>query len=290
MIRILGIMIIMLAGFSSVAHPPWGIVVDNQGNIYFADILHNGLGSVWKFTTEGNLELVLGDFHAHNVNLDDQGNLVVANGEDHQTMIRILGNGRYDTLVTTTDFTEFNGGNCTLSHDGAILFGIGNYLWKIDKAGHKTRLSDFRFGWNQTIYAAADGSFYAPDIGDGRGRIIRIDSKGNSAVLASNIMQLENRKYDRSSDVLLGMAQNSEGDIFISDTAGRRIVKIDDDGRQSTFYQPGGEWLPTGITFHKGAAYILEFNGNTADHGPRITKITRAGITTVVFDYHDFDL
>ena len=106
------IIILMLIAMPVQAHPAWGIVVDDKGNIYFADILHNGLGSVWKFTTEGTLELVLGDFHAHNLSLDNQGMLVVANGENHQTMLRLLGNNRYDTLITTHDFTNFNGGNC----------------------------------------------------------------------------------------------------------------------------------------------------------------------------------
>lgn len=37
------------------AHPAWGILVDKDRNIYFADIAHKGMGYVRKLTNKGEL-------------------------------------------------------------------------------------------------------------------------------------------------------------------------------------------------------------------------------------------
>ena len=47
---ILTFLVLIAANYYSLlmAHPSWGIVVDSEENIYFADIFHNGRGSIWK--------------------------------------------------------------------------------------------------------------------------------------------------------------------------------------------------------------------------------------------------
>ena len=113
------------------AHPSWGIVVDHERNIYFADITHNGRGSVWKLNHSEKLELLLSDFHAHNVNLDKNGNLVTAHGEGDHTMIRMTNGQLLDTLYQKFNWDEFFGGNCAYSKSGNIYFVINHYIWKL---------------------------------------------------------------------------------------------------------------------------------------------------------------
>ena len=113
------------------AHPSWGIVVGKNRTVYFADLFHNERGSVWKLSKDGHLELLLSDFHAHNVSLDASGNLVTAHGEGDHTMIRIKTDGSMDTLYHTLDHNQFFGGNCTFSIQGEIIFGIEKFIWKI---------------------------------------------------------------------------------------------------------------------------------------------------------------
>ncbi|MBT8263212.1 MAG: hypothetical protein KJO05_10345 [Bacteroidia bacterium] len=286
LLRILFLIIFFITGSMTLnAHPAWGIVIDAEANIYFADIFHNGRGSVWKLHKNGTLELLLKDFHSHNVSLDHDGNLVTAHGEQHHTMVRLLGNKVSDTIYTSENFEEFNGGNCTYTIDGDIIFGISNYLWRIDKDGTKSKLSDFRFEWNQTIFSDGEGNYYAPDIGRDNGAVIKIDKLGNSMVVATNLISRLDREYDRHNDVLLGIGKDDQGSLYIAETAGKRIIKFSETGEKETFYTSGGDWFPNGITFYSGEAYILEVKMDNGYEGPRITKLLKDGTSEVIFNY-----
>lgn len=285
------IIVLFIVGLLNISiifsHPSWGIVVDNSGNIYFADINHNGRGSVWKLTKEGKLILLLSDFHAHNVNLDKAGNLITANGEDHHTMVRIQGDGSIDTLVHELNHLDFFGGNSAYS-DRDIIFGINNYLWRIDETGAKCKLSDYKFGWNQAVYPDGYGSFYAPEIGNGKGKIIKINIDGSYDIFADNLISKLDRPYDKHSDVLLGITQSEEGNIYVAETAGQRIIEIAKDNNVRTFYRSKGDWFPTGIDFFEGEAYILEFKMKGRNEGPKITKINVEGRVEEIFNYEEY--
>ena len=201
---------------TSIAHPSWGIVVDKNKNIYFADIAHNGRGSVWKLTKEGKLELLFKDFHAHNVNLDNNGNLITAHGEmDEHTMIRLHANGFIDTLFHANDYRIFNGGNCTYTPKGEIIFSANHYLWRLNEQGVKEKISKHYFEWNQTIYVDEDGNYYAPDIGDGKGKLVKIDTNGIAEVIAQNLITKINRPYDKHADVLMGITKGCDGNLSL---------------------------------------------------------------------------
>ncbi|MCB0793458.1 MAG: hypothetical protein KDB88_01875, partial [Flavobacteriales bacterium] len=105
------------------AHPAWGIVVDDQGIIYFADISGTHFGKVWRLDLSGKAVVVLDHFHAHNVSLDADGNLVTAHGELPHVMIRVDKRGHIDTLFLSEDHHSFFGGNATYAPNGDILFG-----------------------------------------------------------------------------------------------------------------------------------------------------------------------
>lgn len=285
-IRISVIIIMFVFGGEAVhAHPAWGIVIDEEENIYFADIFHNGRGSIWKLHKTGELELLLSDFHSHNVSLDTDGFLVTAHGEGHHTLVRLLGNKVTDTLYTSPSFEEFNGGNCTYTIEGDIIFSASNYLWCIDKNGVKSKLSDFRFEWNQTVFSDSKGNVYAPDIGRDNGAVIKIDEHGNGTVVATDLISKLNREYDKHNDVLLGIGKDEIGWLYIAESAGKRIIKFNEQGVQQTFYTSDGDWFPNGITFFNEAAYILEFKMDNGYEGPRITKLSKDGTSEVIFNY-----
>lgn len=268
------------------AHPAWGILVDKNRNVYFADIVHNGRGSVWKLSSNGELELLLSDFHAHNVNLDSKGYLVTAHGEGNHTMVRLLPHGKIDTLITTQDIYAFFGGNCTYSPSGEILFSIDNYIWIIDKEGKKRKASEHKFTWTQTICADEDGSIYAPDIGVGNGSLVKIDPNGKAETIATNLYSELDRPIDQHQDVLLGITKGCDNLIYIAETAGQRIIKVLEDGSTETFYRSDGDWFPCGIDFIAGDAYILESRfGKKGLEGPRITKLDEQGNKTILFEY-----
>ena len=271
------------------AHPSWGISLDKHRNIYFADIGHNGMGSVWKFTNKGELKLLLSDFHAHNVNLDKAGNLITAHGEGTHTMIRILSNGQLDTLHHATNYKAFNGGNCAYTPDGEIIFGISKYIWKIGPDGKKQKVSDHRFEWNQTIYADEEDYIYGPDIGRDNGALIKIAPDGKATVIATNLISKLDRPKDKHNDVLLGITKGCDGQIYICELAGQRVVKIQENVSPITFYKSEGDWFPSAIDFFAGDAYILEFKHTSSGmEGPQLVKIDEAGNKAVLFNYQTY--
>ncbi len=271
----------------SEAHPAWGITVDSKGNIYFADILHNQRGSLWKLTHDGNLVLLARNFHAHNVSLDGNENLISSNGEEHHTLIRFYPDGRRDTLFSTHNYNQFFGGNATIGPQGEIYFGIENHIWKLQPDGTRKKISDYAFGWNQAIYVDPDGIVYGPDIGSGSGWLVRIDKSGKATVLAKDLITRLNRPYDKHDDILLGMTKGPDGAIYIAEKAGQQIIRITQKGVKSTFYKTEDEWFPSAIAFQNNSAFILEYHLNNRS-GPRIIRVDNNGIQTEIFNYETY--
>jgi len=283
------LILIVVCKKSLFAHPSWGIVVDKNRTIYFADIIHNGRGSVWKLSYDGKLELLLEDFHAHNVSLDKDFNLVTAHGEmDEHTMVRINFDGSIDTLFHANNYKLFNAGCCTYTQKNEIIFSAEHFLWRLTANGEREKISDHYFEWNQTVYADNRGNYLAPDIGDGMGKLIQIDSNGLARVVASDLITKSNRPYDKHADVLMGITRGCDNQIYIAELAGHRIIKIAEDGTAQTFYTSSGDWVPTGIDFFAGEAYILEYKEKNGIAGPRIIKVDELGYESELFNFDDY--
>lgn len=263
------------------AHPAYGIIVDKHRNVYFADIHHNGIGSVWKLNNNGRLELLLSDFHAHNIALDDEGNIYTAHGEGDHTMVRISKNG-IDTLYRTFDHEHFFGGNATYGND-EIYFGINHFVWRI-RNGKREKLSDHYLEWNQSMYVDPEGMIYATDKASYGGCIVKITPEGESEIIAKNLITKLNRPVDKHNDVILGITKGCDGYMYAAETAGRRVLKINKDGSNRSFYSPKDGWSPVGLDFFSGDAYILEYNLET-NEGPRITVIRENGSSELLFEY-----
>lgn len=288
--KLVAFLSLLLFSFAtSIAHPSWGLVIDDDGNFYFADIMHNERGSLWKLDSNGLLTLLQRDFHAHNVNLDSNGNLIAASGEmDEHFMLRILPDGQIDTLISASDYKIFNGGNCSYTPNHEIIFQAENYFWRINSEGEKEKISEYKFKWNQSIYADKYGNYYGPEIGDGSGKIIKITPDGKAEVLAQNLITKLDRPYDKHNDVLLGIVRSPHGEIYVAELAGQRIIEIGWDGLSRTFYKSVGDWFPSAICFHSTGIYVLEYKQKGGNAGPRICKLGMNGNSDVIFDYDTY--
>jgi hypothetical protein len=109
---------------------------------------------------------------------------------------------------------------------------------------------------------------------------------GPAELLAADLLEAE--KPDHTYQVLLGITKGCDGKMYIAETAGRRIVKIEEDRSTSTFYRSQEGWSPTGIDFFAGDAYILEFHKNHSEAGPRIVKVDESGKITELFNYNTY--
>ncbi len=284
------ISIVLICYNPVIAHPSWGIVVDQNNNIYFPDIAHND-GTIWKLTPEGELIQILDHCHAHNIVLDPQGNIITANGEGNHAMIKIYPNGTVDTLYQTRNIDKFFGGNCTWSEKYGIIYGQKSkqLLYTIDANGNQKPLCNYKFVWNQALYVDSDQNVYATDIGIENGALIKIDTSGIATIIARDLISKLDRPKVKHNDILLGITKDQEGNIYVVETAGKRIIKISKDLKTENFYQSKSNWFPCAITFSNGDAFIMEYrHGAKGIKGPRILKINNNGNKEVLLDYDSF--
>ncbi len=265
-------------------HPAWGIGVDAQNRIYFADLFHFGQGSVWEFIPGQSLTPIYKDFHAHNVQVLTDGSLFTAHGESPYFGIRRSPSGKVDTLIRSPDYARFFGGNCSIAPDGRIYFAVDRAVWEARQDQPPRKVSKDALTWNNTIYTAPDGYIYIPDIDEGNGRLIRIDPQsGQSTLLADSLITLRPEGWDRSQDILLGMTQGPDQAIYIAEWAGQRIIRVGPDGVVSTYYRSSSGWAPTGIAFDNEIALILEA-GTGLQKGPRILSRNPSGQIEVLLE------
>ena len=267
------------------AHPPYGIVMDHAGNLYFADIIHHGRGTLWKLDKNKKLTPLLKDFHAHNVNIDQAGNIYSAHGEETHTLIRINPAGDIDTLIMETDENQYFGGNAVVSNSGRIYFGINRKIWewdneKVDSINHE----DLK--WNQGFYVDQDETIYATDIGRGQGgSLIKIMRDGSSKVIADQLIDVGDGEFDPYSEVLLGVKKDDSGNVYVCDLGGKRVARIDDDNKVESYYESDEGWMPCGITFKDDKSYVIEFQ----DGMERFRIVMNQGETKeVYYDFQDY--
>ena len=65
--------LVVIAGGRVDAHPPWGIVVDPQGRVVFADIDHGN--HIWRIDGTGKLTSLIEGRHSHDLHLAPDGTL-----------------------------------------------------------------------------------------------------------------------------------------------------------------------------------------------------------------------
>ncbi|REK02953.1 MAG: hypothetical protein DWQ43_06350 [Acidobacteria bacterium] len=269
------------------AHPAWGIEVDKQRTVYFADISHNGRGTVWKLTRDGTLTALLKDFHAHSVNLDSDGRPVTAHGEERDNrLVRILNATRSETLFMSQDWDRFFGGNSFYSKKGNIYFGMKN-IWQVHPKGNTRKFNDHTFEWIQSIYIDDEEKAYAVDKAVLGGALYRLSNEGSAEILAQDLISASPGPVDLHNVVATGITKGCDGKMYVTESVGRRVVKINDDGTSETFYRSADDWFPTGIDMFAGDMYVLEYKNNGIDRGPRITKIDELGKISVLVEVKD---
>jgi len=255
---------------------PWGVAVDNRGNVYIADFMGNAIRKVDQY---GNISTVagtgLGGFSGDGgpantaqisnpwgVAADNEGSIYIAAGN----RVRKVDPSGIITTIAGTGAATFSGDgglaiNAGLSANGIMVDGnkniyIGDYsnkrVRKIDASGIIT-----------TIAGTGAGGFS----GDGGPAI-------NAAL-----------------DGPTGLAMDKEGNIYIADVSNYRIRKIDTNGIITTIAGNGamtydGEAIPANTaSISRSYSMTVDGSGNiylSAYDQNRILKIDKDGILTTV--------
>ena len=106
--------LVSLATLTALAHPGSGIVVDQQGNVYFT---HTGRGA-GKIDAQGKLTYIHKDTGGHFVALDTEGSFSSAAG--NRLFERITPTSAKPTLLFAS-----GGAPLVVSRDGNLYYGSG---------------------------------------------------------------------------------------------------------------------------------------------------------------------
>ncbi|HVE65492.1 MAG TPA: SMP-30/gluconolactonase/LRE family protein [Thermoanaerobaculia bacterium] len=249
------------------AHEGWGIAVDPNGQVYFADIPAN---AVWRISADGEVKRVA-DKHSHALVLDSDGNLYGSN--PHLTLPirsvwRLAPDGRLTDLIPPTEnlplglqsFTMDAAGNIysasawhartpeilllQRSPDGRVFRLAGSTVGHVDGTG------------SQAKFLGIDGMAWGPDgllyVADGPW-VRRVDAAGTVRTLGAG--PLTERRWDED---LLGVIVDSTGNVYAADHSNRRVLRIAPGGEVTTVLRTGAIWAPTGIAVAPGGLYVLE--------------------------------
>jgi sugar lactone lactonase YvrE len=295
-IKILTTTILLLAAFALIApaasaHPSSGIVVDQQGQVYFEDILGH---AIWKIDAQGKLTKFHDKLGGHWMALDKNGSFARANVTPFK---RITPFGEKPTLLVAE-----GGAPITVTAEGILYYGlvregrqVTRGLTRISPDGKRTPFSpDLKHTlekMDQGVFGLAtgpNGSLYVSSWD----AIFKVNPDGTVGTVVHPIVVKDcdadpaDHKPTNRLPYLRGIAVDETGTIYAAATSCHRVLKISADGKVESILRAERPWSPTGVALHAGAVYVLEYtNANGGpDEGwlPRVRKLGRDGQVTTL--------
>jgi sugar lactone lactonase YvrE len=299
------------------AHPSSGIVVDQQGQIFFQDILG---GAIWKIDAQGKLTKYYDKLGGHWMALDAKGSFSRA---DLKLVKRITPSGTRPSLiladggapiVVNPDGNLYYGhelldggrvavGLTRISPDGTLVRhlathapgGVAVGLTRISPDGKQAPFSP---ALRRTLEKRDDGVFgLATGPNDSVyvstwDAVLRVDQDGTVTTVVHPVVVSDcdedpaDHKPSNRLPYLRGLAVDARGTVYAAATSCHRLLKIAPDGKVETVLKAERPWSPTGVAVHGGEVYVLEYtNANGGpDEGwlPRVRRLGRDGKVTTL--------
>jgi hypothetical protein len=279
----------------AMAHPGAGIVVDEQGQVYFTD---SGRGIV-KIAATGKWERITSAPDGHWLAIDLDGSFSRAQPHFFR---RTTPDGVKPALI-------FAGGGSPIAlngHDGSLYYASGPdtfdpgglELARESPRGElshvspelKQQLARIDDGITSLAVGPADGAIY---VGSWTG-VFKVSPDGRLTTIVQPIhvddCDADPADHDpaRPMPYLRGLAISANGTIYAAATSCHRVLKITPDGRQvSIALKCERPWTATGVAVHDGRLYVLEYtNANgpaTEGWRPRVRMVAPDGnVSTLV--------
>jgi len=275
------------AEYSAFAHPASGIVVDQQGQVFF---IYSGHG-VCKVDSQGKVSYIHRSRGGHWMCLDPEGSFSHVQPKYFE---RISPEGGKPALIFADGGSPIavlpDGNLYYVSNDEKLTPG-GLQVTRNSPSGD---ISVFAPGLKRItkergvtgLAAGPDGNLYVacPNA------VLRIKGDGTFSAVVDPI-RLEGCDADYPDNntnnalpYLRGLAVDSQGTIFAAGTACHCVVRITPAGKVEVALKAERPWSPTGVAAHDGDVYVLEYTHATEarDKGwlPRVRKIARNGTVT----------
>ncbi len=255
------------------AHPGSGIVVDEDGQVYFTD---TGKG-LWKIDKQGKLtNLPASRFHW--MAIDEDGNFAESQKSFGGYFERVTMKSGKPTLIMCSDFPF------TVNPDGNIYYAdtrprSAKIIRRTPAGKESALISDKIFEFISGICSGPDGSLYITEASNaGANTIRKITLSGEISILATFIGKANSDfPSGTTPSYCRGLAVDSTGDVFVAATGSRSVLKITPEGVVTTILQEQNPWTPTGIAVFHGEAYVLEWH----DVAPSLQEVREAWIPRV---------
>lgn len=283
-LALLAILLALFGASAAPAHPPYGLVADDRGNLYFSD-----LEAVWRLAPDGRLHRFRPASEGHHVH-------ELALGPDGSIEGTV---NSYDAATET-----FAGGLWRRSADGRETWllaptpspprGLGLYA---DTRGNRytAQWPSQRDRRTMLFRRAPDGRvdlLYGPGDLAARFRHELVESIGGMATLADGGMVFADgralRRVNASGAVTTlhegpagasyrGISRAAGGRILAADFAGKTVAAVAPNGAAEILYRETEAWLPTAAVMAGGRLLVLEANAEPRDYVDRVRVIEVTG-------------
>ena len=287
---VIGLAVLNLAQGISSAHPASGIVVDNQGNIFFIYTRHG----VCKIDAQGRLRYVHRTGGGHWMCLDPKGSFSRCQPKYFE---RISPDGVTPALI----FAD-GGSPIAVLPDGILYYVSG--IEELTPGGLQVarntpqgEISVFAPGLKRLtqdrgitgLTAGLDGSLYVacPNA------VIKVAKGGAFSPLVDPIrlegcdVDYPDHNTNNALPYLRGLVADNDGTVFAAATACHCVVRITADGKVEPILSAERPWSPTGVALHEGVVYVLEYTHANEPFAtgwlPRVRRMARDGtVATLV--------
>ena len=286
-----GLLTLVVETSAVFAHPGSGIVVDQEGNVYFT---HNGRG-IGKIDLQGKLTYVGQTRGGHWMCLDAGGSFSRTRPKHFE---RITPDGLKPALIYAD-----GGSPIAVLRDGNLYYasndeqGMTPGGLQVTRQSPSGEISIFPPDGKKTtgqlgitgLAPGPDGSLYIAS----PSAVLKLKMDGTFTTLASSI-ELKDCDVDYPDNnprsllpSLRGLAVDADGTVFAAGVGCHRVVKISPDGKKvETVLKAERPWSPTGVAVHRGDIYVLEYtNANGSPNEgwrPRVRKLTPDGTVTTL--------
>jgi DNA-binding beta-propeller fold protein YncE len=269
------------AAFTAIAHPSSGIVVNEQGEVFF---VHSTRG-VAKLDREGELTYVHQSTGGHWLCLDRQGSF----SRTQPKHFHRITPGDVRPAIIFAD----GGAPIAVCQDGNLYYGSGwggghehepggATVSRLSPDGTisafaprlKESLSMGRVGVTG-LAAGPDGLLY---VASATG-VLKVDMEGSVTALVER-PEMKDCDANPPPDGLpgfQGLDVTTNGTVYVAATGCRTVVKISPQGAVDTVLKSERPWSPTGVAIHDGNLYVLEWTNpnDNPDTGwrPRVRKL-----------------
>ncbi len=257
------------------AHPGIGIVMDNEGNVFYTDLVH-----VWKISPEGEQTIAVRNVHTHELYLDANGDLYGEHEWYEGEATDKWGNyvwclskdGAFEKVIPDVEgFLD----NTTLVRDPdgntywAKKSGNGEILMKQMPDETNITASSHEFKDIRWMHVSKyDNNLYVVD----HLTLKKVSPSGVVEIVASELKE-DGLRFSRVDDrhYVFGVWTDSTSDVYVALYGAGKVIKINSNGEKSTVFESDRGWSPCGgMIAADGTMWIMEFSRRNKT---RVTKV-----------------